>query len=87
MKAEEMKNSMTIYYFKSTGKIHAVATGIQDMNYYGDNAEDFALIIDYIVAPKDYNVINEFSKFVVNTETKRIEIKAEFVSSYPIASN
>lgn len=87
MKAEEMKNSMTIYYFKSTGKIYAVATGIQDMNYYGDNAEDFKLIIDYIVVPKDETVINDFTRFKINTETKQIEILQSAIPNYnyPVA--
>ena len=89
MNAEKMKNRMTIFYFKSTGKIYAVATGIQDTKYFGDNEEDFKLIIDYIVVLKDETVINDFTKFKINTETKQIEILQSAIPNYnyPVAQN
>ena len=40
MDLEEYKNKMTLFYSKRTGEIQTFCTGIQDMNFFGDNKED-----------------------------------------------
>ena len=38
---EEMQRKMTLFYSKQTKEIKCVATGIQDINYFGENKVDF----------------------------------------------
>jgi len=74
----EHNNSMTIFFSKSSGEIKGYATGIQDMSFYGNNAEDFSLIWDYVIMKKDSQVLNNIEKFIVNTETKELELLPEY---------
>lgn len=74
----EHSNSMTIFFSKSSGEIKGYATGIQDMSFYGNNAEDFSLIWDYVIMKKDNQVLNNIEKFMINTETKQLELLPEF---------
>lgn len=73
------ENKMTIFYSKKDGSIKGIATGVQDISFYGDNAEDFRVIRDCIVIDKDMDVFNNFKRFVVNTETKEVELLEEYV--------
>ncbi len=85
---EEHQKYMTIFYRKRDGEIRGYATGIQDMSFYGDDEEDFSIIFDFVVLEKDTQVLNNIQKFKVNTETKEIELLAEYAfnpEKYPIA--
>ena len=64
--------SMTIFFNKRTGKIMQISTGIQDMNAFGDEKEDFELIWDFIVVEKDTFVMSNTDQFLVNIETKEL---------------
>ena len=46
---DEFENSMTIYYYKSNGDIHSYCTGINDMTMFGEHADDYAAILDYLI--------------------------------------
>ena len=64
--------SMTIFFNKRTGKIMQISTGIQDMNAFGDEKEDFELIWDFIVVEKDAFVMSNTDQFLVDIETKEL---------------
>lgn len=64
--------SMTIFFNKRTGKIMQISTGIQDMNAFGDEKEDFELIWDFIVVEKDTFVMSNADQFLVDIETKEL---------------
>ena len=64
--------SMTIFFNKRTGKIMQISTGIQDMNAFGDEKEDFELIWDFIVVEKDTFVMSNTEQFLVDIETKEL---------------
>ena len=64
--------SMTIFFNKRTGKIMQISTGIQDMNAFGDEKEDFELIWDFIVVEKDTFVMSNTDQFLVDIETKEL---------------
>ena len=63
---------MTIFFNKRTGKIMQISTGIQDMNAFGDEKEDFELIWDFIVVEKDTFVMSNTDQFLVDIETKEL---------------
>ncbi|SHH55969.1 hypothetical protein [Clostridium intestinale] len=62
---EEHEKSMTLYYSKRTGEITTLSTGIQDMNFFGDNKEDYEIIWDFIVLEKDNYVLGNKDKFKI----------------------
>lgn len=64
--------SMTVYYRKKTGDIVQIVTGIQDMNVYGKEKEDFELIRDFIVIEKDEFILDNMSQFHVDLDTKEL---------------
>ena len=64
--------SMTVFFNKRTGKIMQISTGIQDMNAFGDEKEDFELIWDFIVVEKDTFVMSNTDQFLVDVETKEL---------------
>ena len=64
--------SMTIFFNKRTGKIMQISTGIQDMNAFGDEKEDFELIWDSIVVEKDTFVMTNSEQFLIDVETKEL---------------
>lgn len=81
---------MTVIFSRRTGKIQAVFSGdLQTIKtLYGEDAEDFLIIWDEIVIPDDDGVLNNKSKFVVNTETREIELRPEHainVEKYRVA--
>lgn len=81
---------MTVIFSKQTGKIQAVFSGeLQTIKtLYGEDAEDFAIIWDEIIIPDDDGVLNNKSKFIVNTETREIELRPEYainVEKYRVA--
>lgn len=70
--------SMTIYYHKSNGDIHSYCTGISDMTMFGIHAEDYAMILDYIVVEKDVMLLEFLYKFYVDVNDKKIKLKSEY---------
>ena len=71
---------MVIIYSKSTGRIQSVFSGeLQTIDtLYGVDAEDFKIIWDELVLPDDVGVIRNPEKFIVNTETKELELLPEY---------
>ena len=77
---------MTIFFSKRTGTIKAVFSGeLQHIGtVYGAESEDYALIWDEIEIPDDNDVINKFSNYRVNVETRQLEMLPT-TNSYPMA--
>ena len=74
----EHEASMTLFYYKRNGDLYSYATGIQDMKMFGAHAEEYALIMDFIVVEKDPLVMESFHKFYVDVETKQLKLKPEY---------
>ena len=85
MTLEEMNKSMTLFYMKRTGDIINKATGIQDMKFYSDFEEDYKLIIEFIVLPKDEYVLENIEKFKIID--KKLILKEEFRTNIERYSN
>ena len=77
---------MTIFFSKRTGTIKAVFSGdLQHIDtVYGAEGEDFLQIWDEITIPDNNDVINKFSNYRVNPETKVLEMLPT-ANPYPIA--
>lgn len=64
---------MTVFYNKRLGKIKEVCDGSQSMSWFGDEAEDYGKIYDYIIVKHDQFVHNNFSNLeVVDGELKLV---------------
>lgn len=87
MTLEEMNTKMTLFYSKSSGEIQKHCTGVQSMAYFNVNEEDFSLIWDFVVLPKDEYVMSNKSMFKINLQTKTLEIKPDQIPSYPVAQS
>lgn len=66
-----MQENMTVFYNKRLGKIKEVCDGSQSMSWFGDEAEDYGKIYDYIIVKHDQFVHNNFhNMYVTNGEIK-----------------
>lgn len=81
MNITQEQSKMTIFYNKRLGTIQAIAGGIQDMSYFGEEEEDFKLIYDYIVVDNDEYVINNSNNFCVSERQLKFK-NAENVNKY-----
>lgn len=63
---EEMQDSMTVYFSKRTGEIKSIVGGIQSMEVFGVDKEDYELIWDLVVIEKDEYVMQNMDKFRVD---------------------
>ena len=72
-----MKEKVTLFYMKSSGKIKGFCTGVQTMDYFGEDKEDYSLIMNFIVVNKeDFNLdLREFYR--VNDEKLILNIEGE----------
>ncbi|MGX7745908.1 hypothetical protein [Rhodopseudomonas parapalustris] len=84
---KDMQENMTVLYNKRTGAVKSIFGGIQTIEtLYGDEAEDFKLILESVVKPMNKficdNFCNNYSSLKINIDTKEIEI----LTNYPIAA-
>ena len=56
---------LTIFYNKRTGTIKEICGGKQTMDWFGDEKQDYELIVDYIVVDFDQYIIANLEKFSV----------------------
>ena len=77
--------SMTVFYSKSTGEIKGLSTGIQNMNYFGIDAEDYSLIWDFKVITIDAYVLQNPNKFIIDLSGAEpiLNLKKENINQYP----
>lgn len=60
-----MNEKMTIYFNRRTGAVKEMCGGEQGYDWFGDEAEDFKQIFDFIVVDYDAYVVNNFFNFEV----------------------
>lgn len=71
-----MEDKLTIFYNKRTGTIKELCGGEQDMNWFGDEAQDYELIFDFLVVDYDPFILQNYMNMeVVDGEIKMKEIK------------
>ena len=68
----ESNESMTVYYSKSTGIIRSISSGVEDMSFYGEQAEDMSIIQGYIVLPFRKDVFQNKDRYKINTDTLQL---------------
>ncbi|GFZ31750.1 hypothetical protein CSC2_22760 [Clostridium zeae] len=82
---EEMQSKMTIFFSKRTGDLKEVLGGIQDMNIYGKDKEDYELIRDFVVLDRDNYVLDKPNNFIYDIEENQLKIKQDAIPKYPVA--
>ena len=73
---------MTLFYSKRTGEIKYYCTGVQNMEYFGSDKEDYEVIFGFIVVDKDDMVIDNRDKFIVQDG----QVKLKSTITYPTAT-
>lgn len=76
---EEMQRKMTLFYSKQTKEIKCVVTGIQDINYFGENKVDFEIIYDYLVIDKDDYIFDNIHLFKVENGRAVLKVIPETI--------
>lgn len=83
-----VETDMTIFYYKSDGDIYSACSGIQPIeSFLGTHATDLMQIISSVVLTYDQYVLTNSSKLKINLVTKSLELKAEIIPQYPLASS
>lgn len=66
-----MKDKLTVFYNKRTGSIKELCGGEQDMDWFGEEKEDYEQIFDFIIVDHDEYILQNFINFhVVEGELK-----------------
>lgn len=60
-----MIEKITLFYLKRTGKVKCFCTGEQSMEYFADEKEDMALIMDFIIIDYDEFIIKNYDYYKV----------------------
>ncbi len=60
-----MNDTLTVFYNKRTGSIKELCGGKQDMNWFGEEKQDFELIFDFVHVPFDSYIFENFTKMEV----------------------
>lgn len=76
---EQMDSKMTLYYSKSTGDIKRYCTGINNMDFFGEDTTDFNIIYNFLVVDKDRYVLDNLNKFII--VDSKLKLKEEFKNS------
>ena len=80
MDMKTFESTMTVFYNKRTGVIKSLCQGVQTMDYFGDEAEDYALIWDYIHI--DYNELIFRNTNMFKVENERLIFKDSAFSNF-----
>jgi len=56
---------LTVFYNKRTGSIKELCGGEQDMEWFGEEAQDYELILDYLIVDFDQYIIENFKQLQV----------------------
>ena len=81
---DDFENSMTLFYYKRDGEIHSYCTGMSDMRSFGKYAEDYSLIMDFLILPLDRYVLDNIKYFNVDIETKKLCFNTPSTVNYVI---
>lgn len=69
-----MENKLTIFFNKRTGIIKELCSGEQTMDWFGDEAQDYDLIYDFIRVDSDPFIFENYTQMqVVDGSLKLIQ--------------
>ena len=70
-----MYDKITLFYLKSNGNIKGFCSGIQSLDYFGEDKEIYSKIFKCIVIDYDIKIINNLDNYrVINN---KLELKEE----------
>lgn len=68
-------DKLTLFYLKKNGNIKGFCSGIQSLDYFGEDKEIYSKIFECIVVDYDTKIINNLDNYrVVNN---KLELKEE----------
>ena len=66
-------DKMTVFYNKRLGIVKEACGGAQGFDWFGDEAEDYAEIYDYIIVDYDPLLFNSMHQFYVEDEQLKMK--------------
>lgn len=76
-----MEDNLTIFYNKRTGEIKEMCSGDQTMDWFGEEAQDFELIYDFIVVANDQYILDNYMSMAVangSIKAKQEEVPEQY---------
>lgn len=70
-------DKLTLFYNKRTSIIKELCTGEQDMNWFGEEKQDYEQIFDYIIVDYDGYIMQNPHHFIV--KNGKLNIKEDFI--------
>lgn len=70
-------DKLTLFYNKRTGEIKELCSGAQNMDWFGEEKQDYMLIFDFIVIDYDAYILNNSHQFYVSDGN--VKLKQESV--------
>ncbi|MCR1897820.1 hypothetical protein NSA47_02305 [Irregularibacter muris] len=70
-------DKLTLFYNKRTSIIKELCTGEQDMNWFGEEKQDYEQIFDYIIVDYDGYIMQSPHHFIV--KNGKLNIKEDFI--------
>jgi len=69
-----MEEKMTVFYRKRTNEITSISSQETDFRFYGELAEDYKLIYDFIVVASDDFVKLNANMFIIDNGQLKLKI-------------
>lgn len=66
-------DKLTLFYNKRTGEIKELCSGSQNMDWFGEEKQDYMLIFDFIVIDYDAYVLNNSHQFYISDENVKLK--------------
>ena len=72
-----MDKVLTIFYNKRTGKIKELCSGKQSFDWFGDEAQDYEQIFDFVIVEFDEYILENYMTMEIVDRKLRVRQKEE----------
>ena len=63
---------MNVIYYKRTGQIYTIVVGSEGLSIFGENEEDFKLMLDSVLLEKNEEILWSYRNYKINLKTKEL---------------
>ena len=63
---------MNVIYYKRTGQIYTIVVGSEGLSIFGENEEDFKLMLDSVLLEKNEEILWSYRNYKIDLKTKEL---------------
>lgn len=63
---------MNVIYYKRTGQIYTIIVGSEGLSIFGENEEDFKLMLDSVLLEKNEEILWSYRNYKIDLKTKEL---------------